>query len=97
MMANLPSSPEKLDVSYYLFTAKNMLHPFLVRYNDSVSVLESSKFNPNDPIVFVIHGWITEFKHDHWTGVSTLAIDCSFLAASPSWMCKAKPVSRRNC
>lgn len=69
-MINAPNLPEKLNVTFYLFTTKNMLEPKVISYKDNPSIFDTTYFNPDWPLVFVIHGWITAFKHDHWTGVS---------------------------
>lgn len=70
VLISLPTLPEHINVTYSLFTSKNMLHPVEVKYNDDLEVLQSTVFNPEWPVVFIIHGWITMFKLNEWSGVS---------------------------
>ncbi|XP_074595100.1 pancreatic lipase-related protein 2-like [Brevipalpus obovatus] len=63
-----PSHPEKINVSFHVFTAKNALHPFVMNYKEPITRLEESPFDPEWPIKIIIHGWVNEFKTDEWTG-----------------------------
>lgn len=55
----LPDSPVAIDTKFFLFRKNlNFSHPQVLRYEDAGLSLNQSKFNSQEPVKIIIHGYL---------------------------------------
>ncbi|RWS03031.1 pancreatic lipase-related protein-like protein [Dinothrombium tinctorium] len=63
-----PQSPEAINVTYRLYTAKNKIKPVVLRYNMTKQDIVNTHFDPKKPSKFIIHGFLGSFDEMGWMG-----------------------------
>ncbi|RWS18297.1 pancreatic triacylglycerol lipase-like protein, partial [Leptotrombidium deliense] len=63
-----PQSPEKINVTYNLYTSKNKFVPNVLRYDLTEEDLLNTHFDSKKPCKFIIHGFGGSFDDMQWMG-----------------------------